>query len=307
MSQGTGKSGKRPQQRLDRLQEIHSILLAEVLTKSGDFPHGPYFGEILDLRPKRPTSQWLEAIIMVCAIGRMRPSQAMRYLRQLRDIRGEEGNPEAFTLFRDRLDTYLSPDLLTNHGYKPAVFGSLDHDEIWAHVGALITTLKNEGYEVFLNSGTLLGIVREGRLIEHDDDIDLAVVIPADSEERAASAWKALRDKLEAKGLLDPDGRNQPGIFKLNPKGSTEIDLFPAWVSDGRVFVYPHTYGQLSREEVLPAKPCAITGFDLPAEPEKMLALNYGDGWQTPDPLFKFPWTQANRTFSTFLERLTDD
>ncbi len=49
---------------------------------------------------------------------------------------------------------------------------------------------------------------------------------------------------------------------------------------------------------------CELTGHTLPANPEKMLEVNYGEGWRHPDPLFKFPWASANKAFAPFLEEL---
>jgi hypothetical protein len=40
----------------------------------------------------------------------------------------------------------------------------------------------------------------------------------------------------------------------------------------------------------------------MPAEPEKMLAVNYGPEWRQPDPYFKFPWSRAKVRFHNFLE-----
>lgn len=36
--------------------------------------------------------------------------------------------------------------------------------------------LKDMGYDSYLGYGTLLGVVREGKLIEHDDDIDIIIL-----------------------------------------------------------------------------------------------------------------------------------
>ncbi|GKY88694.1 LicD family protein [Sinisalibacter aestuarii] len=289
-----------------RTAEIRAIALAEILAPRGDFPHWHYFGELKELRPRKPGLDWYEAMVLVCMIGRIRPSQTMAHLNALRAQREVRGESDRFDRLKQQIDDYLAPEIFTNHGFKTSNFSTLDHDHVWDHVGTLIADLKQEGYEVFLNSGTLLGVVRDGRLIEHDDDIDLAVVIPATSERKAAAAWKGLLAELEQKGLLDPEGKKVRGIAKLRPAGATEIDLFPAWVANGKVYVYPHTRGQLKRDEVFPTRPCPVTGYDIPAEPEKMLALNYGEGWREPDPFFKFPWGAAYQAFSEFLKEVAE-
>ena len=36
--------------------------------------------------------------------------------------------------------------------------------------------LKDAGHKVFLNSGALLDLVPDGKLIDHDNDIDLGII-----------------------------------------------------------------------------------------------------------------------------------
>ncbi|MGB5863990.1 MAG: hypothetical protein WBG95_06785, partial [Sulfitobacter sp.] len=90
----------------------------------------------------------------------------------------------------------------------------------------------------------------------------------------------------------------------LKPVAGVEIDLFPAWIEKDRVYVYPHTYGELHRDEVFPLKPCPVTGQAIPAEPEKMLAVNYGPSWDVPNPVFKFEWGRASKKFAKFLKQV---
>ncbi len=285
-----------------RLREIHSIALAEILTKSGDFDHWIYYDELNALKRRPLSPLWLESYVMVCAIGRIRPAKVTGFCKKLREKRDKTGDRALFDQFTGRLHSYLHPLVLTNHGYREANFEAVDHDQVWSHVGELVEQLEREGFEVFLNSGTLLGVTREGALIGHDDDVDLAVVLDAGSEEEAAAEWLKLRDWLDLHGLCDKDIQRAPEIHKLTSLGDVEVDLFPAWVQDGRMYVYPHTYGDLNATEVLPLRECDVTGRKVPKTPEKMLELNYGSGWQEPDPLFKFPWATANDKFENFLK-----
>lgn len=285
-----------------RLQEIHSIALAEILTKSGRFDHWKYYDELNALKRRPLPAAWLEAYVMVCAIGRIRPAKVTGFCKKLREKRDKTGDRAGFDDFMKRLQTYLHPLVLTNHGFREANFEGMDHGQVWTHVGDLMEQLESAGFEVFLNSGTLLGVTREKALIGHDDDVDLAVVLDASTEEEAAEEWLKLRDWLDAQGLCDKDAQNTPEIHKLTSVGDVQVDLFPAWVQGGQMYVYPHTYGDLPAKEVLPLRPCEVTGRKVPHAPEKMLELNYGAKWQEPDPLFKFPWTLANEKFETFLK-----
>lgn len=287
-----------------RISELRMIALAEIATKSTGLDHWSYYIELNELKRRPLTIEWLEAAVMLAVIGRIRPARVFGWMKKLREKREKLGQMEAFDTFDARLRTYLYPETLTNHGYDRQTFADLDHDSVWSHVESHLSALRDQGYEVFLNSGTLLGVVRDEKLIEHDDDIDLAVILKAGTEEDAAQEWRDLKGRLQELDLFDEDNHNQPAIYKLTPAGPTQIDLFPAWLQGDKVFVYPHTHGELAREDVLPLRKCSVTGNALPAAPEKMLTLNYGAEWGKPDPLFKFPWAAANDRFAPFLERL---
>ncbi len=286
-----------------RIEEIWLIGLGELHAKTGRVDHWSYYGELQDIKQRPLSVDWLEASIAMAVIGRIRPARVIGYMKKLRARRESLGQSAEFEEFDALLRTYLAPDRLTNHGFKPGTFADLDHQTVWEQVKSHLSVLSDEGYDVFLNSGTLLGVVRDKRLIDHDDDIDLALVLKSKNAADAAQEWRQLRDRLDDLSLFDHDAYKGSVIFKLNRVDNVLIDLFPAWEEDGKFFVYPHTNGELSRDDVLPLRMCELTGHALPANPEKMLELNYGSKWRDPDPLFKFPWAAANEAFSSFIEK----
>jgi hypothetical protein len=289
-----------------RVSEIRLIALSTILRRDIDLDFWSYYMELNALKQRPLSTDWLEASVMLACIGKVRPARTMGFLKKLREKRAKNDDLAVFEAFDADLRAFLDPVRLTNHGFASDTFADIDHDSVWQRVSTHLMALREEGYEVFLNSGTLLGVVRDARLIDHDDDVDLALVLHAGTEAEAAQEWSELRRKLEAMGLFDAQSfkPDQPAIYKLTPAGQVQVDLFPAWIEDGKVFVYPHTHGALDREDVLPLRPCALTGHALPADPAKMLQENYGEGWANPDPLFKFPWKAANDRFAPFLERL---
>ena len=105
-------------------------------------------------------------------------------------------------------------------------------------------------------------------------------------------------------GLVDHQQFVGHHIIKLKIEGDFEMDLFPAWVEADRVYIFPHTFGELSETDVFPTKTCTTTGLPIPKSSEKVLAINYGEKWSTPDPYFKFDWRMANKKFSSFLGHL---
>lgn len=291
-------------EREKRIFEIRLMALAEVHLGSSGMDAWAYRQELETLIRRPLCVEWLEAQILVSVIARVRPSRTMGYLAKLRDRRIADNDIAAFDTFEGLIRDYLYPDILTNHAYGAVTFAEVDHAPVWQAVARHCTALKGLGYEAFLNSGTLLGIIREGGLIPHDDDVDLAVILKANSADAAAAEWSVLKKTLAAEGLLAIGDQDDPAICKLRFDGKTEIDLFPAWQQNGRFFVYPYSHGAVPCEAVFPLQACTVTGQPLPAHPEEVLTQNYGAGWLTPDPLFKFPWQKARAAFAPFLERL---
>lgn len=291
-------------QRRARIDTIHTEACASMEGKSAPETSPKTFLKELDtlrVNGGMQSHEWLEARIMLQVLNRSGIKRVRRNIANYRSRCIEEGIFERFEALQRRIDAHLYPYVITNHGYA-IPFAHADHDEIWAHVDGLISGIENLGYEAFLNSGTLLGVVREGGFLPHDDDIDLAVVLKSQGLTACALEWQALFFKLYRAGLLSEEQSENPLIYKLVAKGGIMVDLFPMWIDKGHVFVYPHTFGELTRRDVLPFRRCKVSGQNLPAKPEKMLAVNYGESWQAPDPTHRFDWAGQNEKFQDALE-----
>ncbi|MGH3359015.1 MAG: hypothetical protein ACRDO7_09450, partial [Nocardioidaceae bacterium] len=195
------------------------------------------------------------------------------------------------------------------HGYSPRL-ALRSTGELWPQVGTVLDRLHAVGHQAFVNSGTLLGLVRGDGIIANDDDVDLAVLLHADTAEAAAYEWVELRRNLREAGLLDIefDDRARVHTKAASPDG-LKIDLFPGWVSDGRLYLFPYSFGEVAADDVVPLRPIAVddvTDLPGPARPEALLAVNYGDDWRTPDPLFAFDWASAKQRFSHFRALVID-
>lgn len=250
---------------------------------------------------------WREASVLLDLAYRQRPGRTHRQLGRIRARRLAQG--EDFDGLWAECERALAPFTLTPHGYDVAL-GQRPAEEVWAAVARVTERFGERGHRVLVTSGTLLGLVRDGGVIAHDDDVDLAVLLADDDSPDAAGAareWRELRASAAAAGLLDPEfERRQASHCRAAVGGGLKVDLFPAWCGGGRVFMWPHSHGDLSVDEVLPPAPRQVAGHTvwLPRHPEAVLEVNYGPGWQVPDPTFRFDWDRAHERFAGFVAHL---
>lgn len=258
---------------------------------------------LMDLDTDVKAKEYEQAFLGLCAIGRLRPGRAMGALSRYRVNCERNGRTQEFETFLGIFRDYLHPLVLTPHGYSEKTFANMDSNNVAQEVRrAQELVAEIFGYECFINSGTLLGMVREGKFLAHDDDVDLGVLLKASSQERAAREWRFFIRKLQELNLIKDTMYVDEGILKLNISETVDLELFPAWASkDGKVSVYPYSADGFAIENLLPLKP---TGpFDLlgPAVPEPILEVNYGPKWRVPDPFFTFRLGAKRAMFKDYL------
>ncbi|UWR22946.1 LicD family protein [Sulfitobacter sp. S190] len=289
-----------------RIKEIRQQAFAILGEEGADTQAaGPLWAELKALGKFEGRILYREARVALFVALRLHPKVVVRELRALRRIHTDRGDPAQYDSLSRMIDTHLHPDVLTFHSYSGTSFSHVDTAPVWQNVATVMAWLTKYGYESFLNSGTLLGVTRDGDFIAHDDDVDLAVMVPGTSVNQVARNWQALRETLAAANLLDAE-QSSNEVLKTTLTGGFTLDLFPAWVIRSRVYVYPHTNAELTRSQVLPLGTCATTGLAIPRDPEAMLAINYGETWRTPDRLFVFPWRDAFAKFAAF-RQATDE
>lgn len=143
----------------------------------------------------------------------------------------------------------------------------------------LCRVLDGAGVPFFFAAGTALGLIREGRLLGADHDIDVGVF---DRDWDRPALIRLFRQDP----AFDLDEHPQSRKVGLRHRGGAPIDIFPFYEQDGRVwhdgvFVrWWNTPFTVERREV------AGLSLPLPADPERYLAENYGPDWRTPQPGF---------------------
>lgn len=267
----------------------------------GKAEYGQLFDALEEVRePANPA--WVQAWIVLNCATRNRAFGTQRLMSRYNKQCRKRGTIDEFDEFLRHVQDDLGFYLPNGSSYGES-FRGVDVGEVMAKCSTLSARLAELNLEVFANSGTLLGIVREGTLLENDNDIDLGVLLEARSAKAAAAEWIALCDRLIAEGVAIERSSWSKVTLKLQKIDQFGVDLFPAWIdADDRVHVYPHTHGELTRDQLLPYSVNAATGLHIPSDPEAMLVCNYGDDWRIPNAGWTFGWKQANENFAEFLE-----
>lgn len=142
------------------------------------------------------------------------------------------------------------------------------------------------GERFFVCYGTLLGLVREGKLIEHDDDVDVCFLAKAQGLDAAVQEFGQVVSALRSHGQRI--AVIHAGQFHWHaPTGA--LDVFMAWWEDDHLYMY-NAGGKLRRDQILPLRGMTLAGRAVlvPNDPEALLEMIYGVGWRHPDPSFQW-------------------
>jgi hypothetical protein len=197
---------------------------------------------------------------------------------------------------RDEKGRWLS---VNKWGRLGASFDGLDaealQERLFRRVEEVIADLREFGVEPFTCYGTLLGLVRDGRLIAHDDDADLAYLSAHEHPADVVRESYAVERHLRQKGHLV--FRHSAGHIQLHFEEDGYFDVFTAFRTGGRTYLC----FQVGDEELdLTDRTELRLGERLlpaPVDSERLLSATYGAGWRTPDPSFRFvtPWRVRSR------------
>jgi hypothetical protein len=230
------------------------------------------------------------------------PEREYIYLKELTDgaeFSADWRNTEDKTLalFNDVANA-ISPYTMSAHGVTLpiAMQGS---DKLIGDLPITLDLLNALEVPWFCTSGTLLGFVRDGKLIDYDDDMDFVVYLGLAND---SDQVKELITKFSEKNSNKVTKGINSLHYRLNGvRAST--DIFVSWGnSKGEMFVYPWCAADLSYDDFFPLGRIVLNGavLNTPANSERALLLNYGEAWRTPDPLWRFDWAKSNSLFHDF-------
>ncbi|MBY5921252.1 discoidin domain-containing protein [Ferrimonas balearica] len=212
-----------------------------------------------------------------------RHEQALKFHQYVNELVSERGlalGPHGFTQTFD----------LSSEAKKQKTYRELAQLLKWVN--------EEFGTPAFISSGTLLGIVRDGKFIGHDDDVDICYISKESTEQGIVEERQRLVKFLTEKGCrITP---SDSAHYWCTTPGGVSLDIFTGFIEDGYCSMNPIGRKQVQVEAVLPLKTVQTNGVELvlPNDPEPLLVLNYGPSWRKPDPLWTFDWGQARRDFA---------
>ncbi|MBT2566301.1 LicD family protein [Arthrobacter sp. ISL-85] len=186
-------------------------------------------------------------------------------------------------------------------------------DEALDEACALIDWMHGQGLEPFVTGGTLLGPVRDGRIMPGDDDVDLAYLSRFENPSDIALESFALERALHRQGYQTV--RHSAGHLQVLFPGEDGtdrfyLDIFAYFITAGWFHGTFHAREPQQRVPIFPLTTLTVNNRTLPApnNPEAMLEAIYGPGWRSPDPAFRFVTPPpARRRYETWLGNLDGD
>lgn len=170
-------------------------------------------------------------------------------------------------------------------------------DELMDEVIRLLDVLREDaGVPAYICYGTLLGAVRNGQLIGHDNDVDLAYVsehaYPVDVVREGYRVERVLRD--HGWYVRRGSGVRLNVRLRLSDGSVRFVDVFTSHWVDGVLYIPSDTGFELPRETILPLTTVELMGRQVPApaDSERLLAATYGENWRVPDPSFRYTTPQ---------------
>jgi len=234
------------------------------------------------------------------------PTRLLPYLDGPTDLRLLQHLKEVTVLQGPiRIGTTEQPIAVTDRAGRPLAidkfgnpvrtFADLDPGSATAFaraIAALTRDVDAFGVCAFLVYGTLLGAVRNGHVIGHDTDADIAYVSNHTHPGDVALESFALERFLRKRGWRTNRERAGKAQAVLDdPAGDRwTIDIFVATITDGHLFLDRVVEAELDRSAFEPQSIVRLEGVEIlaPADPHALLEATYGPDYLTPDPAFMF-------------------
>lgn len=154
------------------------------------------------------------------------------------------------------------------------------------------------GLDAYLAYGCLLGARRDGRMIGHDSDTDVAYLSkfthPFDIVRECRAAELAMRERGWT--VVRMSSANFKVWVSLPNGARAGVDVFGSFHIGDHFHITGSLRGKLPRAAIVPFGTIELEGVPMPAprDVDAFLAFTYGPTWQVPDPAFHFDHPPEN-------------
>jgi hypothetical protein len=173
-----------------------------------------------------------------------------------------------------------------------------EKDKAYLALSSLLNIINQEfGIPAFASSGTLLGLVREGQFLGHDDDLDICYISAKKENEDILNERLKLIEFLNNNDYKVSNSRGAH-LWCTTPERIT-IDIFTGWLAGSCCIMHPLSSVGVSTNSILPLKVEQYNGFGIYIhhKPKELLELNYGTNWESSDPFWVFDWGHARKKY----------
>lgn len=184
----------------------------------------------------------------------------------------------------------------TSHGiHRSFRFWSVEEKASYLALAAdILASLSSLTGHACFGFGTVLGLVRNGALIDHDDDVDLIVSFPRSIASTIPEGLIRVADHLSANGYTV--NQRYTGHLKASTRRQKAVDIFVGIEEEEFATWYPGPRRRLVIERLFPAVPKELLGISclIPHDAHFYLSTVYGEGWRVPDPRFGHSWNRQD-------------
>lgn len=183
----------------------------------------------------------------------------------------------------------------TIHGLSRSFrFWSLHEKSRYLQFGKeLAEVLEAAGAQVCFGFGAVLGFVRTGDFIQHDDDLDLLVAFDRASMPTIGAGLRFVEERLRCAGY-----RVEGDFFShrwISLPGGLRLDIFVGLVEGQQVSFYPARRNAYQVDDVFPPQEVGFHDIEVPMPKNIVTYLNktYGPNWRIPNSSFGHSWDES--------------
>lgn len=157
----------------------------------------------------------------------------------------------------------------------------------------LLADLRALTPDVCFGFGFVLAYLRDGKMIPHDDDLDLVIAFDRATTATLTQGLAQVEAHLRSLGYsVQGDHFNHRWVFK---PGWNAVDVFVGLREPDGISWFPSARRNLATDDVFPPMDVDLFGMPcpVPRNPVRYLDRTYGPRWREADVDFKHPWDRT--------------